>query len=92
MRFHSLIASYLYDFGIQFEFHHMNNKRCVIFFPSFDFFSAATAADVTVAVIGIAGTRMYEHFFFFGNRFIYLNGIRFEQIKRKNCQFHMYPV
>lgn len=64
MRFHSLIASYLYDFGIQFEFHHMNNKRCVIFFSFIWFFSAATAADVTVAVIGIAGTHMYEHFFF----------------------------
>lgn len=38
MRFHSLIASYLYDFGIQFEFHHMNNKRCVIFFSFIWFF------------------------------------------------------
>lgn len=91
MRFHSLIASYLYDFGIQFEFHHLNNKRCVIFFPSFDFFSSAAAADVTVAAIGIAGDS-YVRAFFFWNRFIYLNGIRFEQIKRKNCQFHMYPV
>lgn len=64
----------------------------LFFFPSFDFFSSAAAADVTVAAIGIAGDSYVRAFFFFWNRFIYLNGIRFEQIKRKNCQFHMYPV
>lgn len=90
MRFHSLIASYLYDFGIQFEFHHMNNKRCVIFFPFIWFFSRCCCwcdCGSYWHCWGLICTSI-----FFRNRFIYLNGIRFEQIKRKNCQFHMYPV
>lgn len=92
MRFHSLIASYLYDFGIQFEFHHMNNKRCVIFFFSFIWFFFPLLLLMWLWQLLALLELICTSIFFFGNRFIYLNCIRFEQIKRKNCQFHMYPV
>lgn len=36
----------------------------LFFFPSFDFFSSAAAADVTVAAIGIAGDSYVRAFFF----------------------------